>query len=227
MGTQGWELIPGKPTFRYRRDSFKLSIQKNKHLVSSFTMIQSASIVADKKAVLEAFIESSGNGSAVEESQDLLEEALLAFKAATQSICPGLEPALAELKGFKSCPGGERGVKILSACSILLEKNNSVPDSLPRSWEACRNMIKCPRSFLARMKAFQPERITEHNASLVANILNDPECTYESVKRVSSGLAALRNWVANIYKYHCIYAKIKELIGVGPLGGKVTLRSCL
>ena len=205
-----------------------MSIQKNKHLVRSLVMNESASIVADKKAILETFIESSGNGRALEESQDLLEEALLAFKAATQSICgPGLELALAELKGLKSFPGDNLGVKVLSACSIILEKSKSVPDSLPQSWEACRNIIKCPRSFLVRMKAFQPERITEHNASLVANILNDPECTYESVKRVSQGLAALRNWVANIYKYHCIYAKIKELIGVGPLGGKVTLRSCL
>ena len=112
---------------------------------------------------------------------------------------------LTELKSMAKPPAGVD--LVTAACLVLVEREYK-----NHKWDRAKKMMANVDQFLAKLRAFRAEDISEADVKRVEVFVSNPAFTVEVMRFKSLAAANLCTWVLSICRFHRIYVKAKPLI---------------
>ena len=141
-----------------------------------------------------------------------------ALDAANEAVNCLDKGSMTELKSFTKPPAGVD--KVTSALLIMIKQEKK-----DFSWDNAKKMMAKVDAFKEKLETYKGEDIPEDVVARVTPYINDPEFTYEVMKKKSSAAANLCNWVVNIVKFNGIYKRVKPLMDALDVSAKAKRRA--
>ena len=140
-----------------------------------------------------------------EEASAELEAAKPAMEAAADAVNCLSKASLTELKSFSKQPPGVD--KVTTAMLILVkgERRNF-------SWDNAKKMMMKVDQFKNELEEFDATSIPQEVLDRLEPMIQDPNFTFEKMKKKSEAAANLCKWVVSTFTYNKIYTKVKPLM---------------
>ena len=160
-------------------------------------------IASEKKSL--ALIKGAEAQKIEDQANAELEEAKPAMEAAADAVNCLSKASLTELKSFSKQPPGVD--KVTTAMLILVkgERRNF-------SWDNAKKMMMKVDQFKTTLEEFDATTIPQEVLDRLEPMIQDPNFTFEKMKKKSEAAANLCKWIVSTFTYNKIYTKVKPLM---------------
>lgn len=138
-------------------------------------------------------------------ADEQLLEALPALEAAAEALDNLDKNDITEIKAFASPPPA-----VASVCMCVVYLRPTGTEEENQGWKGAKAMMG-QSNFLASLKAYDKDSITEKMIRKVKTYFRDPEFNMDNMKKISKAGAGLFQWVIAIVKYHEVAKNVEPL----------------